>query len=325
MKRLVLSLVLFAVLFGCGQSTDVPRAAGRSAGTGPPPRDDGTPSASSDGTPQITLEKLGRGDAISLRLDPPTSANWTYRTNVETTQSGAASYTLNTQMEQAVAIKEVPGGAEVSITITDVSMRAKEKEIQRQMDEMARMMKGIQTVAVYDARGFTKGATSTGGAGVPAMIAAAQAEVPVGLFGLLFPDKPVAVGAEWIGHYNMEKVLQSMARASGTSARVLKGAFHPVRYRLEDVRTAGGRKVAIISFTLAGDTEAELTVRAMSPSGGGQTAKVLTKSSINGKGTAQVDVETGVPIRVEMEQRSTAETQGTKTETAMKSVMQRLG
>lgn len=325
MKRLAISVFLLVVLFGCGSSESKGAAATKQVdGNAPPTGDNGsTPSAATTTQNEVVLENPGKGETITLRLNPAPSESWTYRTSVETIQSGAESHTINTEMEQAVAVKRVQGGAEISITITGATMKANDAATQDQVDEMARMMKGIQTVAVYDARGHTEGAKSSGGAGVPAMIAAAQAEVPVGLFGVVYPSEPVAVGAEWTGKYDMEKVLQGMARASGATARVLKGGSHPVRYRLEEVRTIRGRKVAVISFTLRGDTEVELTVRAMTPSGGTQSAKVLTKSSINGTGKAQVDIETGIPIRVEMEQRSTAEAQGSKTQTLMKSVMRR--
>lgn len=324
MKRLALLVFLLVVLFGCGSSKSTGAASAKQVqGNAPAAGEDGSAPSAGPAQSEVVLENPGEGETITLRLNPPPSESWTYRTSVETVQSGVQSYTINTEMEQAVAVKRVQGGAEISITITDATMKANDAATQDQINEMARMMKGIQTVAVYDARGHSEGAKSSGGAGVPAMMAAAQAEVPVGLFGVVYPSEPVAVGAEWTGRYDMEKVLHGMARASGAVARVLKGAAHPVRYRLEEVRTIGGRKVAVISFKLGGDTEVELTVRAMTPSGGTESVKVLTKSSINGNGKAQIDIETGMPIRVEMEQRSIAEAQGSKTETLTKSVMRR--
>lgn len=323
MKRLTFPALVLPLLVGCGSplSKDAKSATAQHSAADTSIT---TPSASDAKTSsEVVVEKEGKGDTIELRLAPPASDSWTYRTSVETSQSGAQPFTLNTEMEQVVAMKRVQGGVEIAITVTDVSMKTERTDLQGQMDEMARMMKGIQTVAVYDLRGHTKGAKSSGGAGIPAMIAAAQAEVPIGLFGLVYPDKPVGVGAEWVGQYDMEKILQSMARASGATVRVLKGAKHPVRYHLDEVRVANGRKVALITFTLRGTTETEVSMRAMTQSGGSQDAKVITLSSINGKGLAYVDIETGMPVRVSLEQRSAAETQGVRTETTMKSVMRR--
>lgn len=322
----LLSLPLLALLVGCGSSAQRETAqstqpnnsvaANREAASAP------SDSAAAD---EVILENPGKGGTIALRLNLPPSESWTYRTSVQTTQSGYQSYTLYTEIEQAVAARQTQEGTEIAVTITDVKMKTKEPELQQHMDEMARMMKGIETVAVYDARAHTEGAKSSGGAGFPAMIAASQAGVPVGLFGIVYPDQPVAVGAAWTGRYEMRKAIENMAKASGTTARVLKGASYPVHYRLEEVRSVHGRRVAVISFTLVGETQTELTIRAISPSGGAQESKVLSTSSINGTGKAQVDIETGLPIRVEVQQRSTAEAQGTKTVTVMKSTMWREG
>lgn len=322
MNRLtpLFSIAFYGLLFaGCASST--PRGQVASERT----EADKAPSTQNEPAPadEVIVENPGKGEALALRLNPPPGASWTYRTDVDTQQVGVESYTLRTEMEQAVAAKRTQGGVEVTVTITDVTMKAKEPQFQQQTDELARMMKGIQTVAVYDSRAYTDGAKSTGGAGIPAMIAAAQAGVPVGLFGLLYPEQPVAVGATWTGRYEMQKAIENMARASGAAARVPKGASHPIQYRLESVRLLRGRKIAEISFTLAGETQAELTIPVMDPSGGTTHTKIDTTSFINGKGKAQVDVETGMPIRVEMEQRTTVESQGIKNETLMKSKMWR--
>jgi hypothetical protein len=317
--QVLLSLSALLVLFGCASRTHRVEASQKKADSQPAAADAGSTSSESAAPSDVIVEHTGKGKAIALRLEPPPTESWTYRTRVETRQSGVQSFTLHTELEQAVAAKRTQGGVEIAVTITDVSMKSSEPEFQQQMDEMARMMKGIQTVAVYDARAFTEGAQSTGGSGIPAMIAAAQAGVPVGLFGVMYPDQPVGVGASWTGRYEMRKMIENMARASGTTARILKGSSYPVHYRLDEVRSVRGRRIAVISFTLVGETQTELTVRAMSPSGGAQESRVLSNTWINGKGKAQIDVETGMPIRVEVEQRSTAEAQGTKTETVMKS------
>lgn len=312
-------LCLGLLFAGCASSTPRGQAANEGAGADEAHSTQSEPAAADE----IVVENPGKGETLALRLNPPPGASWTYRTRVDTQQVGVESYTLWTEMEQAVAAKRTQGGVEVTVTITGVRMKAKEPQFQQQTDELARTMKGIQTVAVYDTRAYTAGAKSTGGAGIPAMIAAAQAGVPVGLFGILYPEEPVAVGATWTGRYEMRKAIENMARASGAVARVPKGASHPIQYRLESVRLVRGKKIAEISFTLAGETQAELTLPVMDPSGGTKYTKIDTTSFINGKGKAQVDVETGVPIRVEMEQRSTVEAQGTKTETVMKSTMRR--
>jgi hypothetical protein len=281
------------------------------------------PPVGKDGAPEVKLEKAGKGDPVRLRLQLEEPVTWRYTTNVDSRQVGETSFASTTEMRQTLTAKPNGDHIEVAILIDDVRMKAESPQDQKALDEVAAGMKGMKTVAQYDRQAQTRSTESSGGRGIAAMMAQAQSGVSSGLFGVILPPQPVAPGAEWVGRYDMTRALGNMARASGAQVKYLKGGSHPIRYRFVEVRKEGGSEVAVITFAIDGVTITEFTLPTLNQQGQTAPTKVTTTSRISGKGEAHVDLKTGIPLLVRQEQTSSAETQGVKTTTIVKSVTKR--
>lgn len=282
------------------------------------------PPLKADGTPVVKVERPGSGKKLQLALSLDKPVTWRYTTTVDSRQTGPTTFSSTTEMRQTVTAKPEEDQVVVTIAIEDVKMKAGDPESQKTLDEVAAGMQGMKTVARYDKQAQTTSTETSGGRGVAAMMAQAQSGVSSGLFGVVLPPEPVAPGAEWVGRYDMTKALGNMAKASGASVKYLRGGSHPIRYRFVEVRKENGVELAVITFAVEGVSETEFTVPTMNPQGQTTPTKVTTVSRISGKGEAHVDVKTGIPIYVKLEQTSQAETQGVKTTTVVKSVTKRV-
>jgi hypothetical protein len=179
--------------------------------------------------------------------------------------------------------------------------------------KIASQLKGAQMEGSYNPQGKGRNlrvvkVPQTAEGNMIASTLRAIASSDLGFLGIVYPEGPVSVGAAWTSKIDLNQAL----RDQGVDTSGMKGGDGTVRYKLDAVERGASGQVGVVSFEM----RATLEIPLRSPSG-----QTILHQTLHSRGTAKVELATGVPLSIKGENDVNTESPLFKQSQNMKSEM----
>lgn len=228
--------------------------------------------------------------SVSLRLNPGIGSRLNYETRVSTSIKGQQQTATQTLRQRMEVLKKTAAGFRLRTTITSVDVTGS-GPMAGAKGQMQKALLGKSWTADISATGRSSNVSASGGSETQAMLAALQA-TDAGFMGILYPERPVRVGASWSGTLNLAKVFKSLP--GGNMFQVKRGGTIPIKYTLSRLENFGGKSTAVVSFSMKGNTAFTMNM----PSKAGSTQPQDMTLSFGSNGIARIETLTGLPTSV---------------------------
>lgn len=240
------------------------------------------------GPTPISLEKLG--GKLTLRLNVKAGDKFAYE---EVTRSvvefrGRQTVQSTTEKVENEVLGSSSNEVRFAVTQTEADVASDDERLAAKTRDRRAVLQGVRVEIVYGPTAARKSLKVVSTNPSAQKRAADLYGTSPGLFGIVFPAGPIAVGAEWKATYDCRPAV-SILGVGPAAAKSLSAV--PVRYRLVGAEEDAGRTLAIVKYDMAYE------FKVPEPSG----SRDDTPATVNftDSGRARIDVSTGMVYRDE--------------------------
>lgn len=264
--------------------------------------------------PPVDIQPKGNQLRLALRVGDQATYETVTRTHSIATVSGTGQKMETTADQSATQVIAVVAkdGLDMHIEFRNTKIESNvqgDENTKKALEQSVAQMRGVVLEGDYTPYAQAsnlrlKTAPRGTSPSFTALVASAITAMEIGFLGLKYPEDQVHPGQEWSTTVDVGK---SLLRG-GLTIESIDGGKLPMKFRVVSIAKARDRRIALLSITMSG----KMTAHVSTPNG----PATLTQT-IDSRGTAEIDMTTGLPLRIATQGTTVSRSDAMTTEVKM--------
>ncbi len=264
--------------------------------------------------PPVDIQPQGNELRLALRVGDEATYETATRTHSIVTVSGTGQKmeTIADQSATQVVTVVAKDGPDMHIEFRNTKIESNvqgDENTKKALEQSVAQMRGVVLEGDYTPYAQAsnlrlKTAPRGSSQSFTALVASAITAMEIGFLGLKYPEDQIRPGQQWSTTVDVGK---SLLRG-GLPVDSIEGGKLPMKFRVVSIAKSKDRRIAVLAITMSGKMTAHVTT---------QNGPATLTQTIESKGTAEIDMTTGLPLTIETQGTTVSQADAMTTEVRM--------